>query len=143
MEQEDKNTINESQSSVSKFFKTLNSVSEEDLEEFLLTQGYDIFDNADDVKNRVIDSCKVIDIAYEHGFIIIDPDDDKHRCGYIFERQNDDMSVNKQSTKEAREAVPGKSKEKTSILGELKENMDSIAPQQADTANRKKEQTEL
>lgn len=68
-------------------FKTNKVIHEEDLEEFLIANGYDVFDDPDDTENRVIDSCKVIEIAGEHGFGILDPDDDeKHSKGYIFEK---------------------------------------------------------
>lgn len=66
-----------------KMFWNVDSILEEDL----LKNNYDIYDDKDDIENRVIDSCKVIEIAFENGFIIIDLDDEnKHHNGYVFEQ---------------------------------------------------------
>lgn len=62
-------------------FKESTYIREEDLEEFLLEKQYDIFDNMDD-DDRVIDSLKVIEIALDHGFEIVNPDNDDR--GYVF-----------------------------------------------------------
>lgn len=61
-------------------------ILEEDLEEYLLAHGYDVYDDVDDIKNRTIDSPKVSDIAYEMGFHIVDPESERHDNGFIFER---------------------------------------------------------
>ena len=61
------------------FVKT--RIEEEELEEFLLAGGWDVYDDIDDINNRVLDSCKVSDIAYGYGFEVEDPDT---MCGYVF-----------------------------------------------------------
>lgn len=63
-------------------------ILEEELEEYLLKHGYNVYDDIDDIQNRVIDSTKVIDIAYEKGFYIIDPESERHDNGFIFKRRS-------------------------------------------------------
>jgi len=67
-----------------------NRIKEEDLEEFLLAGGWDVYDNEDDIGNRVIDSCKVCDIAHDYGFAVEDP---VSESGAVFIKEGENMGV--------------------------------------------------
>ena len=61
-------------------------IHEEDLEEFLLEHGYDIYDDIDDIENRITDENKVRNIADDNGYTI-DECFEGHEggnCGYIY-----------------------------------------------------------
>ena len=58
------------------------TILESDLEDYLVEQGYDVWDDPDDLLERTIDSTKVCNIAHDLGYCL-DPLDHAYR-GYTF-----------------------------------------------------------
>ena len=62
------------------------TILESDLEEYLVKEGYDVWDDPDDINDRTIDSTKVCDLAHDLGYCI-DPLDHAYR-GYTFIKES-------------------------------------------------------